>query len=235
MPWCCGVGVDTGRWLPTVQQATQEVDGVSLRLATRWTLLFVVGAVWFAGVASASSSRQELMAKMAAREQVQVRALAHARGVVAWWRNRTRVYRFELRWLPPDPLAVRWSERRIVWLNRELGETRSTIRELRVIALRPAHYDGWRCIAGYPGARPGGGPGESGGDNGAVNGQYTGILQMHPDWGEGISGNASAYPVEQVMAAAERGWQHAAEQGRAQSWLIQQWSQTIGPCWGFFE
>lgn len=104
---------------------------------------------------------------------------------------------------------------------------------LRAKSLTVAHEALWRCIAGYPGARPGGGSGESGGDNGAVNGQYSGILQMHPDWGDGIYGWAGNYTPEQIMHAAELGYSQAQERGILDSWLTGQWGQTIGPCWGY--
>lgn len=94
----------------------------------------------------------------------------------------------------------------------------------------PAHELLWKCIAGYPGFRPGGGSGESGGSNNARNGRYTGILQMHPDWGYGIVGDASAYTAAEVMAAAEKGY---AASGYSSGFLVGQWGATIGPCWRY--
>lgn len=116
--------------------------------------------------------------------------------------------------------------RRALW--RVLAHVTDQLRQLQSIRdAQPAHLALWRCIAGYPGARPGGGAGESWGNPRASNGSHFNILQMTDPW-------AGIHPIgmspEGIMAAAEA--QYAAS-GYSRAWLIGQWGQTIGPCWGY--
>lgn len=105
-----------------------------------------------------------------------------------------------------------------------LGHLSAQVRSLQAVRdAQPAHLALWRCIE----------RGESGGDGvhhgfeGASNGSHFNVLQMTNPWA-GINPIGLSYTV--IEQAAET--QYAAS-GYSRDWLIGQWGQTIGPCWGY--
>lgn len=91
------------------------------------------------GMGTASPNKQET--KLVKRERLQVKSLAHAEGVVTFWKHRHTPPLTERRWLlaaiPLVPYTVAWHTKQIVWLKHELGETRSALAELRIELATP--------------------------------------------------------------------------------------------------
>lgn len=192
----------------------------------RTLLVIAAVVVLLTSVSSAAASpfhRQTCSTKQTPRTELRCaqRNKNHALGKIVWAKQQQRrVTLASYDALSSLRLASMLDGNR--WLYR-LSQSRIVEAKARIAAsLRPAHYDLWMCIHRSEGAWYSTNP----------NGHYNG-LQMTVDWGEGIVGNPNNYTPMQILWAAERGYQHAKEQGRVTSWLRGQWGQTIGPCWTY--
>lgn len=130
---------------------------------------------------------------------------------------------------PAGQSAVLRAQWRII--KRLTGQLRSLQAAKAAREAWPAHHNLWLCIHGTPALGTEVGHEASTWDNADTggNGHYGG-LQMHPGWGYGTSYYASDDSQLVQEQAAETAYRVS---GYSASWLIQQWGQTIGPCWRY--
>lgn len=106
--------------------------------------------------------------------------------------------------------SKRWSCAAKVWLLREYNES---YRAMHPELSYPPHHSLWMCIHGHEAS-------DWQNQDTGHNGHYNG-LQMHWNWGYGISGNPANYTQLEIEWAAERGWNASNHSTR---WLMGQWA-----------
>jgi hypothetical protein len=112
----------------------------------------------------------------------------------------------------PRPAVRRRWQAATRWLTSIRTDAQAKITALRAPPL-PPHHMLWMCIHGHEAA-------DWQNHDTGHNGHYNG-LQMHWNWGYGISGDPSRYTQSQIEQAAERGYRAS---GFSRGWLYGQWA-----------